>query len=149
MSKHTNPIPTIDVVLQQGSDILLIKRKNPPFKDHLALPGGFVFKGESVEDAAKRKALEETSLEIEPIEILGVYSDPKRDPRTHTVTVVFVGIILNGLAIPDNDALEWVPLDGLQNKNLAFDYKQILSDYSEWRRSGGTFWSFKRRTLPR
>jgi 8-oxo-dGTP diphosphatase len=148
MNKHTNPIPTIDVVLQQGSDILLIKRKNPPFKDHLALPGGFVFKGESVEDAAKRKALEETSLEIEPIEILGVYSDPKRDPRTHTVTVVFVGIILNGLAIPDNDALEWVPLDGLQNKNLAFDYKQILSDYSEWRRSGGTFWSFKRRTLP-
>ena len=149
MSKHTYPVPTIDVVLQQGSDILLIKRKNPPFKDHLALPGGFVINGESVEDAAKRKALEETSLEIEPIDILGVYSDPKRDPRTHTMTVVFVGIILNGLAIPSNDAVEWVPLDGLQKKNLAFDYKQILSDYSEWRISGGTFWSFKRRTLPR
>jgi 8-oxo-dGTP diphosphatase len=149
MSKHTYPIPTIDIVLQQGSDILLIKRKNPPFKDHLALPGGFVIKGESVEDAAKRKALEETSLEIEPIDILGVYSDPKRDPRTHTMTVVFVGIILNGLAISSNDAVEWVPLDGLQKKNLAFDYKQILSDYSEWRISGGTFWSFKRRTLPR
>ena len=111
MSKHTYPVPTIDVVLQQGSDILLIKRKNPPFKDHLALPGGFVITGESVEDAAKRKALEETSLEIEPIDILGVYSDPKRDPRTHTMTVVFVGIILNGLAIPSNDAVEWVPLD--------------------------------------
>ena len=65
------------------------------------------------------------------------------------MTVVFVGIILNGLEIPSNDAVEWVPLDGLQKKNLAFDYKQILSDYSEWRISGGTFWSFKRRTLSR
>jgi hypothetical protein len=65
------------------------------------------------------------------------------------MTVVFIGIILNGLEIPSNDAVEWVPLDGLQKKNLAFDYKQILSDHSEWRRSWGTFWSFKRRTLSR
>jgi hypothetical protein len=67
------------------------------------------------------------------------YTRIPNEIQEHTVTVVFVGIILNGLAIPDNDAVEWVPLDGPQNKNLAFDYKQILSDYSEWRRSGGTF----------
>ena len=98
MSEHRNPVPTIDIILQKGSDILLIKRKNDPFKDYLALPGGFVNEGESVEDAAKREAREETSLEIEPIDILGVYSNPKRDPRGHIMTVVFVGIILSGSA---------------------------------------------------
>jgi 8-oxo-dGTP diphosphatase len=147
MSEHRNPIPTIDIILQKGSDILLIKRKNDPFKDYLALPGGFVNEGESVEDAAKREAREETSLEIEPIDILGVYSNPKRDPRGHIMTVVFVGIILSGSARHEDDSaeIEWVHLDEIQNKKLAFDHKQILSDYGEWRISGGTFWSFKRR----
>jgi 8-oxo-dGTP diphosphatase len=145
MSEHRNPVPTIDIILQKGSDILLIKRKNDPFKDYLALPGGFVNEGESVEDAAKREAREETSLEIEPIDILGVYSNPKRDPRGHIMTVVFVGIILSGSSRPEDDSaeIEWVHLDETQNKKLAFDHKQILSDYSEWRISGGTFWSFK------
>ena len=147
MSEHRNPVPTIDIILQKGSDILLIKRKNDPFKDYLALPGGFVNEGESVEDAAKREAREETSLEIEPIDILGVYSNPKRDPRGHIMTVVFVGIILSGSARPEDDSaeIEWVNLDQIQNKKLAFDHEQIISDYAEWRISGGTFWSFKRR----
>ena len=79
MTLYRNPVPTVDIILQKGS-ILLIKRKNEPFKDHFALPGGFVNGGESVEDAVKREAIEETSLEIEPIDILGVYSDPERDP---------------------------------------------------------------------
>jgi 8-oxo-dGTP diphosphatase len=147
MSEHRNPVPTIDIILQKGSDILLIKRKNDPFEDYLALPGGFVNEGESVEEAAKREAREETSLEIEPIDILGVYSNPKRDPRGHIMTVVFVGIILSGSARYDDDSaeIEWVHLDEIQNKKLAFDHKQILADYGEWRISGGTFWSFKRR----
>jgi 8-oxo-dGTP diphosphatase len=148
MDEYRNPVPSVDIILQKGSEILLVKRKNEPFKDQLALPGGFVNEGEAVENAAIREAIEETSLEIEPIDILGVYSDPKRDPRRHVLTVVFVGTILNGTPNPRDDSSEikWVRLDDIQKKNLAFDHKQILSDYIEWRRAGGTFWSSKHRT---
>jgi 8-oxo-dGTP diphosphatase len=147
MGEYRNPVPSVDIILQKGSEILLVKRKNEPFKGHLALPGGFVNEGESVENASIREAVEETSLEIEPIDILGVYSDPKRDPRKHVLTVVFVGTILNGTPNPRDDSSEikWVRLDDIQKKNLAFDHKQILSDYIEWRRAGGTFWSSKHR----
>ena len=148
MGEYRNPVPSVDIILQKGSEILLVKRKNEPFKDHLALPGGFVNEAESVESAAMREAFEEISLDIEPIDILGVYSDPKRDPRKHVLTVVFVGTILNGVPNPRDDSseIEWVRLDDIQKKNLAFDHKQILSDYIEWRRAGGTFWSSKHRT---
>jgi 8-oxo-dGTP diphosphatase len=148
MGEYRNPVPSVDIILQKGSEILLVKRKNEPFKDHLALPGGFVNEAESVESAAMREAFEEISLDIEPIDILGVYSDPKRDPRKHVLTVVFVGTILNGMPNPRDDSseIEWVRLDDIQKKNLAFDHKQILSDYIEWSRTGGTFWSSKHRT---
>lgn len=129
MGEYRNPVPSVDIILQKGSEVLLVKRKNEPFKDHLALPGGFVNEAESVESAAMREAFEEISLDIEPIDILGVYSDPKRDPRKHVLTVVFVGTILNGMPNPRDDSseIEWVRLDDIQKKNLAFDHKQILS----------------------
>jgi 8-oxo-dGTP diphosphatase len=147
MSDHRNPTPTVDVILQKGSEILLIKRKNEPFKDHLALPGGFVNEGEKVETAAIREVREETSLEIEPVDILGVYSDPQRDPRRHILTVVFIGIILKGVPNPNDDSseIQWMKLEDIQKKDLAFDHKQILSDYIQWRKIGGTFWSSKYR----
>lgn len=147
MTVCRNPIPTVDVILQKDSNILLVKRKNEPFKDYFALPGGFVNDGESVEAAVKREAIEETSLEIEPIDILGVYSNPERDPRRHIVTIVFIGTIINGVAKPGDDSveIEWLHLDEIKNKKIAFDHNQIISDYSQWRISGGTFWSFKRR----
>ena len=148
MTEYKNPIPTVDVILQKGSEVLLIKRKNEPFKDHLALPGGFVNQGEKVETAALREVSEETSLEIEPVDILGVYSDPKRDPRRHILTVVFIGIILKSVSNPkdDSSAIQWIQLDDIQKKDIAFDHKQILSDYIQWRKTGGTFWSSKYRT---
>jgi 8-oxo-dGTP diphosphatase len=148
MTEYKNPIPTVYVILQKGSEVLLIKRKNEPFKDHLALPGGFVNQGEKVETAALREVSEETSLEIEPVDILGVYSDPKRDPRRHILTVVFIGIILKGVPNPKDDSseIQWIQLDDIQKKDLAFDHKQILSDYTQWRKTGGTFWSSKHRT---
>ena len=148
MKHHRNPVPTVDVILQQESNILLIKRKNDPFKDHLSLPGGFVNEGELVEDAAKRETWEETSLTIEPIEILGVYSDPNRDPRGHVLTVVWVAIVVNGVARANDDSIEvqWVSLNDIDSTRLAFDHKQILLDYIQWRKAGrGTFWSSKRR----
>jgi len=148
MKNYRNPVPTVDVILQQESNILLIKRKNDPFKDHLSLPGGFVNEGELVEDAAKRETWEETSLTIEPIEILGVYSDPNRDPRGHVLTVVWVAIVVNGVARANDDSIEvqWVSLNDIDSTRLAFDHKQILLDYIQWRKAGReTFWSSKRR----
>jgi 8-oxo-dGTP diphosphatase len=148
MKNYRNPVPTVDIILQQESNILLIKRKNDPFKDHLSLPGGFVNEGELVEEAAKRETWEETSLTIEPIEILGVYSDPNRDPRGHVLSVVWVAIVVNGVARANDDSIEvqWVSLNDIDSTRLAFDHKQILLDYIQWIKAGrGTFWSSKRR----
>jgi 8-oxo-dGTP diphosphatase len=148
MSDHRNPIPTVDVILEKGADILLIKRRNEPFKDYLALPGGFVHEGEKVEEAIKREAREETSIEIDLTDILGVYSDPKRDPRGHILTIVFVGIIQEGQAKAGDDSkdVEWIPLDQVREKKIAFDHMTILSDYKESKDSGDTFWSSKPRS---
>ena len=145
--QYRNPTPTVDVILQRDSKVLLIRRKKDPFRGKLALPGGFVNEGEKAEDAMRREAMEETSLEIEPIEILGVYSDPERDPRKHIMTVVFIGIIVGGsdLAGDDAESIEWVDLGRIENQQIAFDHATILRDYIRWKSAGGTFWSSKRR----
>jgi ADP-ribose pyrophosphatase YjhB (NUDIX family) len=145
--QYRNPTPTVDVILQRESRVLMVRRKKDPFKGQLALPGGFVNEGETVESTARREAKEETSLEVEPIEILGVYSDPKRDPRKHIVTVVFVGIVVGGSETAGDDAasIEWVDLASIDRQQIAFDHATILRDYKKWKVSGGTFWSTKRR----
>lgn len=147
---HKNPTPTVDIIIEKDSRILLIKRKNEPFKDHLALPGGFVNEGEKVEDAAKREAREETSLDVNLIDILGVYSDPKRDPRGHNMSTVFIGRDSNNSsdeikAVAKEDAaeIEWVNIEAVGDKDLGFDHKHILLDYKKWKKFGGTFWSSK------
>ena len=91
--QHKNPTPTVDTIIQKDSKILLVKRKKDPFKQRMVLPGGFVNEGERVEDAAIREVKEETSLDIEIDNILGVYSDPSRDPRGHIMSTVFIGKI--------------------------------------------------------
>jgi ADP-ribose pyrophosphatase YjhB (NUDIX family) len=145
--KYSNPTPAVDAILQRDSKVLMVRRKKDPFKGQLALPGGFVNEGETAEDAMKREAMEETSLEVEPIDILGVYSDPKRDPRKHIMTVVFVGIIVGGSGKAGDDAasIEWVELGDIERQQVAFDHTMILRDYRKWKASGGTFWSTKRR----
>ena len=147
MKEYRNPSPTVDVIVQRDSKILLIRRKRDPFKNRLALPGGFVNEGETAEEAARREAKEETSLEIEPIDILGVYSDPNRDPRKHVMSVVFVGIIVGGKDKAGDDALdiEWLELENIVSSEVAFDHMQIIRDYRRWKHSGGTYWSSKRR----
>ncbi len=146
--QHKNPTPTVDIIIEEASRILLIKRKNEPFKDHLALPGGFVNEGENVEDAAKREAQEETSLVVDLIDILGVYSDPKRDPRGHNMSTVFIGRGLRNnrdeiKAVANDDAaeIEWINIEEVGDKELGFDHKHILSDYKRWKQFGGSFWS--------
>ena len=144
---YKNPIPTVDIIIQMNSRILLVKRKNEPFRGYMAIPGGFVNEGETVEDAAKREVKEETSLNIELIDILGVYSDPKRDPRGHNMSTVFIGkisTIRNGRieAFAPDDALElqWMDLKMIPDEKFEFDHKNILKDYLEWKECGGTFW---------
>jgi 8-oxo-dGTP diphosphatase len=147
--RHRNPIPTVDVIIEQNSRILMIRRKNEPYKGCLALPGGFVDEGERIEDAARREANEETSLNIHLVGILGVYSDSKRDPRGHLISTVFVGIVpsdnvaVEASAQDDASEVEWINLEAVIKSNIAFDHKKILSDYKVWKQSGGTFWSSK------
>jgi len=115
----------------------------------LALPGGFVDEWEKIEDAARREANEETSLNIHLVDILGVYSDPKRDPRGHLISTVFVGIVptdnlsVEASAQDDASEVEWINLEAINKSNIAFDHKKILFDYKVWKESGGTFWSSK------
>lgn len=147
--KPRNPIPTVTIIIKDNSEsnnILLIRRAREPFKDHLSLPGGFVNYGERVEDAVKREAEEELTVKVEPIDILGVYSDPRRDPRGHIMSVTFVARITEGSNIKAKDDAadyEWVDSSGIENIHLAFDHRQMLSDYRTYQSKGGTFWSSK------
>jgi ADP-ribose pyrophosphatase YjhB (NUDIX family) len=125
---YQNPFPTVDIVIEtEQGGIVLIQRKNPPLG--WALPGGFVDYGESLESAAIREAKEETSMDIELLCQLGAYSDPSRDPRQHTISVVFVAKAKGTPEAADDAARIGVfTLDSLPNK-LAFDHSQILRDY--------------------
>ncbi|AFL95680.1 hypothetical protein containing NUDIX hydrolase domain [Thermococcus cleftensis] len=120
---------TADVVLLYNNGVVLIKRKHEPFKDSFALPGGFVEYGETVEEAAVREAREETGLDVRLIRLVGIYSDPNRDPRGHTVTAAFLAVGSGTLKAGD-DAKEVhvVPIDEALKLPLAFDHEKILKD---------------------
>jgi 8-oxo-dGTP diphosphatase len=116
------------VAVDARGRVLLIRRGHPPFKGQYALPGGFVDVGESVEDACRRELMEETGVKAGRLELLGVYSDPGRDPRGHTCSVVFLTRVRGQVAKAGDDAAaaEWVvPRPGLE---LAFDHAKILDD---------------------
>ena len=128
MNDRRQPRLTVDVIVEAGKDrLVLIRRKNPP--PGWALPGGFVDAGETVEQAAVRETLEETSLRVELVRQFHVYSDPARDPRGHTVSVVFIGRA-QGEPRAADDAAEarTFPVDALPQE-LAFDHGRILADY--------------------
>ncbi len=110
--------------------VVLITRKNPPHQGCLALPGGFLEPRETIETCCIREALEETSLDVEIVRIVGVYSDPDRDPRGRTVTVTYLCKPVGGLVEGSDDAesARWVALDDVKVLALAFDHGQMLRD---------------------
>ncbi len=135
MSRPQTPSLTVDIIItpepQLVRPVVLIERRHPPHG--WALPGGFVDIGETVEQAAVREAREETSLDVRLVHLLGVYSDPARDPRGHTASVVYVATTTmpDRLAAADDAArAAWYRLDNLPS--LAFDHAQILQDYRRW-----------------
>ena len=134
MSPIITPLLTVDIIIRYRDGIVLIERKNPPYG--WALPGGFVEVGESLEDAAIREAKEETSLDIKLVEQFHAYSDPRRDPRFHTATVVFLADG-NGTIRGKDDAKK---ADIFSEETLppaiAFDHKEIISDYFNYMKSG-------------
>jgi len=134
MEEKRNPVSTVDIIIEIKRDdgqegIVLIKRKNPPYG--WAIPGGFVDYGESLERAAVREAKEETSLDIQLKSQLHTYSDPKRDPRQHTISTVYMAAA-KGKPKAQDDARE-IGIFTKEELNfpLAFDHRKILSDYFE------------------
>jgi len=136
VDRFKNPIPTVDIIIElKGSKgIVLIERKNPPLG--WAIPGGFVDYGETLERAAIREALEETSLQVRLKHQLHSYSNPERDPRFHTISTVFAAEA-DGIPKAKDDAkgIGVFKEDNLPQP-LAFDHKEILKDYFRWKREG-------------
>ena len=126
--KPVTPLLTVDcVAIDAKGRVLLIRRGNPPFQGHYALPGGFVDVGETVEDACRRELLEETGVEAKKLTLIGVYSEPGRDPRGATVAVAFLARVKGAAKAGDDAAaVEWV--ESWRRLDLAFDHKQILKD---------------------
>jgi len=134
VKQYRNPLPTVDVIIELPEGIVLIERKNEPYG--WAIPGGFVDYGESLECAAARESLEETSLVVTDLRLLGCYSDPARDARSHNISTVYVakasgapkaGDDAAGLGVFSTDALP---------QPLCFDHGKILSDYLKRKQEG-------------
>jgi 8-oxo-dGTP diphosphatase len=135
MAEYRNPKPTVDCIIElSGERIVLIRRKNPPVG--WALPGGFVDEGEALHTAAAREAREETGLTVKLVEQFFTYSDPKRDPRQHTISTVYLATA-DGEPKGADDAEEAkaFSLDALP-QDLCFDHGTILSDYRTYKRTG-------------
>ena len=131
MHKYKNPLPTVDLIIEYDSGIILIKRKNPPYG--WALPGGFVDYGESLEAAAVREAREETGLDVHLVRQFHAYSEPERDSRFHTITVVYIARA-KGIPRAGDDAADVGVFAGDKlPEDIVFDHRDILMDYFEKR----------------
>jgi len=130
VTHYRNPFPTVDIIIHDNDRVVMIERRQPP--SGWALPGGYVDYGESLEAAAVREAREETGLELADLQQFHAYSDPERDPRQHTITVVFTARGIGNLRAGDDaKAARWFPLAALPEP-ICFDHAQILADYLKW-----------------
>lgn len=138
MPAPATPALTVDIIIEltdrPGRPIVLIERRHAPHG--WAIPGGFVDVGERVEHAAVREAQEETSLDVRLVALLGVYSDPARDPRSHTASVVYVAEAQGAPQAQDDAKAVGVFNPAEIPSTLAFDHARILRDYRRYRETG-------------
>ncbi len=127
--RHKSPRITVDCVVFDDRDrLLLIWRRNPPFAGVCALPGGFVDDGETTEAAARRELHEETGLTARDLRLIGVYSDPKRDPRGHTISIAYLVVTADGTPTAGDDAADAEFRADWRDLDLAFDHNEIVKD---------------------
>lgn len=127
--RYEKPGLTVDcVVFDERDRLLLIRRRNPPFAGQFALPGGFVDYGETVEAAVRRELLEETGLVAHDVRLIGVYSDPQRDPRGHTISIVYLVVTEDAVPTAGDDAAEAQFRADWRDLDLAFDHNEIVRD---------------------
>jgi len=125
--KPQTPSLTVDILILFENRLVLVKRKNPPYQGKFALPGGFVDIGESTEKAVARESFEETGLSVGIIKLVGVYSDPQRDPRGHTVSVCYLAKGSGKLKY-GSDAASAEPFELDSIPELAFDHNKMIND---------------------
>ncbi|MBS3815109.1 MAG: NUDIX hydrolase [Hadesarchaea archaeon] len=128
MKQEKTPLLAVDIIINLNDKLVLIKRKNEPYKGEWALPGGFVKEGEIVEEAARREAREETGLKIKINKLVGVYSKPDRDPRGHIVSICFEGEKIGGELESATDAEDVKVFKEIPWNRLAFDHNEILRE---------------------
>lgn len=136
MPAPKTPVLATDcVVFDRRGRVLLIRRGRPPFKGRYALPGGLVEIGETVEAACRRELKEETGIIVRALKLVGVYSDPKRDPRNHACSVAYLARVNSAKPSAGDDAAaaEWVK--DWRRQRLAFDHADILADAARLRAS--------------
>ena len=131
MAKPITPIVAVDAVIRfKKTSLMLIRRRNPPFRGEFALPGGFVDIGETTEDACIREAYEETNINVKILKLIGVFSAPDRDPRGHTISVAYLCEPLTDsekpIAKDDAQSLKIVNFTDILSIKLAFDHKDII-----------------------
>ncbi len=127
VKQYSNPKPTVDVIIRYGGCVVLIERTQHPLG--WALPGGFIDYGEKVEDAAHREMKEETNLDLENLELFSVQSDPDRDPRHHTITIVYTADGVGELKAGDDAGDARVFTADTLPEKIAFDHREVLQDY--------------------
>lgn len=132
LKRPKSPILTVDGIILKGDKILLLKRTIYPFSGYWVLPGGHVEYGERVEKAIKREMKEELGIGVKIKKLVGIYSDPKRDPRYHTVSLVYLLNKEKGKIHPNQEASEFkfFPLNDLPQK-IGFDHRKIINDFKE------------------
>lgn len=134
-----------DCIILNDNKVLLMKRSYEPFKGKFEFPGGFMEIGETIEQVCVREAKEETGLDVELVEILGVYTRRGRDPRAQTVGVAFICKTKSSDFKISEEATEanWFDLDKIDTANLGFDHGKIIEDLKKWKSQKGTYWSSK------
>lgn len=141
VARYKNPLVTVDIIIEINRNIVLIERANPPHG--WALPGGFVDYGESLERSAIREAKEETSLDVQLIEQFHTYSDPRRDPRHHSITTVFIAAACGSPTASDDAKTAGLFTENSLPVPIVFDHENILHDYFRYKKGKLKYEIFK------